>query len=84
MITSDYSNIKSGATFGENITIAPFVTIEDDVVIGDNVWIGANVSIMNGVRIGDNCKIFPGAIVGAIPQDLKFEGEETTTIIGIS
>jgi UDP-N-acetylglucosamine acyltransferase len=37
---------------------------------------------MNGVKIGNNCKIFPGAILGAIPQDLKFDGEETSVMIG--
>ena len=37
---------------------------------------------MQGARIGENCKIFPGAVVSAIPQDLKFEGEESLAIIG--
>jgi len=37
---------------------------------------------MSGTRIGKNCKIFPGAVIGAIPQDLKFSGEETLALIG--
>ena len=37
---------------------------------------------MEGARIGKNCTIFPGAVIGAIPQDLKFRGEDTTAIIG--
>ena len=37
---------------------------------------------MEGVRIGKNCTIFPGAVIGAIPQDLKFQGEDTLAIIG--
>ena len=37
---------------------------------------------MEGARIGKNCTIFPGAVIGAVPQDLKFKGEETTAIIG--
>jgi UDP-N-acetylglucosamine acyltransferase len=37
---------------------------------------------MEGARIGKNCKIFPGAVISAIPQDLKYNGEETTTVIG--
>lgn len=69
--------IHPNAKIGKNVTVSPFTTIEEDVVIGDNSWIGPNVSIMNGVRIGNNCKIFPGAILGAVPQDLKFEGEES-------
>ncbi len=37
---------------------------------------------MSGTRLGNNCKVFPGAIVGAIPQDLKFGGEESTLEVG--
>lgn len=43
---------------------------------------GLNVTIMDGARIGKNCKIFPGTVISAIPQDLKFDGEDTQTIIG--
>jgi UDP-N-acetylglucosamine acyltransferase len=41
-----------------------------------------NVTIFNGSRIGKHCKIFPGAVIGAIPQDLKYNGEQTTAEIG--
>src|SRR5690606_11620495 len=41
-----------------------------------------NVTIMEGARIGKNCKIYPGAVISSVPQDLKFAGEETTAIIG--
>jgi UDP-N-acetylglucosamine acyltransferase len=37
---------------------------------------------MEGARIGENCEIFPGAVISAIPQDLKFDGENTLAIIG--
>ena len=43
---------------------------------------GCNVTILEGARIGRNCTIFPGAVIGAIPQDLKFRGEDTLAIIG--
>jgi UDP-N-acetylglucosamine acyltransferase len=42
----------------------------------------SNVTILEGARIGKNCVIFPGAVISAIPQDLKFKGEETTAEIG--
>jgi UDP-N-acetylglucosamine acyltransferase len=74
--------VHPNAVIGNNVTISPFVTIEDNVVIGEGSWIGPNAVIMSGARIGKNCKIFPGASIGAIPQDLKFDGEETLTIIG--
>lgn len=76
------SNIHPEARIGSNVIIEPFVTIEKDVEIGDGSWIGPYASILNGARIGKNCKIFHGAVVSALPQDLKFRNEETTTIIG--
>jgi UDP-N-acetylglucosamine acyltransferase len=77
-----YSVVSEKAKIGQNVTISAFSTIEDDVVIGDNTWIGPNVTIMNGARIGAHCRIFPGAVISAIPQDLKFEGEASTAEIG--
>jgi UDP-N-acetylglucosamine acyltransferase len=74
---SNLSNIHPEAKIGKNVTIAPFVTIEKDVEIGDDCWIGSGACVMNGVRLGNNVKIFQGAIVGAVPQDLKFGGEES-------
>ncbi len=75
-------HVHPKARIGKNVTIGPFSVIEEDVVIGDNCWIGNNVTIMNGSRIGNGCKVFPGAVVGAIPQDLKYQGENTTLEIG--
>jgi len=70
------------ARIAKNAVIEPFVNIERNVQIGEATWIGSNVTIMEGVRIGNNCKIFPGAVIGAIPQDLKYAGEDTTVEIG--
>ena len=76
------TNIHAQAKIGNNVRIEPFVTIEADVEIGDDCWIGPGVVIMNGARIGKKVQIFPGAIVSSVPQDLKFAGEKTTTLIG--
>jgi UDP-N-acetylglucosamine acyltransferase len=70
------------AKIADNVVIEPFVTIHKNVEIGEGTWIGSNVTIMEGARIGKNCRIFPGAVISAIPQDLKFDGEETTVEIG--
>ena len=59
-----------------------FVFIDKNVVIGDNNKIMANANILYGSRIGNGNTIFPGAVIGAIPQDLKFRGEESTAEIG--
>jgi len=74
--------IHPEAKIASNVVIEPFTTIHKNVVVGEGTWIGSNVTIMEGARIGRNCKIFPGAVISAIPQDLKFAGEETTVIIG--
>lgn len=79
---SGLAQIHPDAKIGEGVEIGPFTTIYGNVVIGDGTWIGPNVTIMDGARIGKNCRIFPGAVISAIPQDLKFAGEETTVEIG--
>ncbi len=75
-------DIHPDAKIGKDVTISAFVSISADVEIGDGTWIGPSVSIMDGARIGKNCKIFPGAVISAIPQDLKFVGEETFVEVG--
>lgn len=77
-----FSSVHPDAQIGNNVEIGPFSTIEADVIIGDGTWIGPNVTIMNGARLGSNCQVFPGAVISAIPQDLKYEGELTTVEIG--
>ena len=74
--------IHPGAKIATNVVVEPFTTIHNDVIIGSGTWIGSNVTIMEGARIGKNCRIFPGAVISAIPQDLKFDGEESLAIIG--
>jgi len=74
--------IHPEAKIANNVVIEPFVTIHKNVIIGEGTWIGSNATIMEGARIGNNCKIFPGAVISAIPQDLKYKGEETTVTIG--
>ena len=79
---SPLAYIDPKARLGEGVTVEPFATIYGDVVIGDGTWIGSGAAIYDGARIGRNCRIFNGASVSAIPQDLKFSGEETTLEIG--
>ena len=74
--------VHPGAKIAKNVVIEPFTTIHNNVVIGEGTWIGSNVTIMEGARIGKNCNIFPGAVISAMPQDLKFNDEETTVEIG--
>lgn len=74
--------VHPGAKIAKNVVIEPFSTIHNNVIIGEGTWIGSNVTIMEGARIGKNCNIFPGSVISAMPQDLKYQGEETTVEIG--
>jgi len=74
--------VHPDAKIAPSVVIEPFVTIDRNVIIGEGTRIGSNVTILEGTRIGSNCVIFPGAVIGAVPQDLKFAGEETTAEIG--
>ncbi len=74
--------VHPDAKIADGVEVGPFTTIADNVEIGEGCKIGSNVTIMPGARIGRNVTIFPGAVVSAIPQDLKFHGEETVAIIG--
>ena len=76
------NSISKKAQIGSNVKIGDFTVINDDVVIGNNVEIASNVFIDNGARISDNVKIHHGAVVSSVPQDLKFEEEETTLELG--
>ncbi|MDE5787456.1 MAG: acyl-ACP--UDP-N-acetylglucosamine O-acyltransferase [Bacteroidaceae bacterium] len=74
--------IHPEAKIGENCQIGPFCYIDKNVVIGDNNTLMNSVTILYGARIGNGNTFFPGAVISAIPQDLKFVGEETTAEIG--
>jgi UDP-N-acetylglucosamine acyltransferase len=74
--------VHPGAKIAKNVVIEPFSTIHNNVEIGEGTWIGSNVTIMEGARIGKNVSIFPGAVISAVPQDKKFQDEDTITEIG--
>ncbi|HVF81057.1 MAG TPA: acyl-ACP--UDP-N-acetylglucosamine O-acyltransferase [Flavisolibacter sp.] len=79
---SPLASIHPAAKLGSNVTVEPFAVIQDNVTIGAGTHIMSGAVIMPFSRIGTHCRIFPGAVIGAIPQDLKFIGEETTAEIG--
>lgn len=79
---SPKADISPKAIVGENCKIYPFVYIEDDVVIGDNCTIYPFVSILNGTRMGSNNQVFQNSVLGALPQDFNFRGEDSQLIVG--
>jgi UDP-N-acetylglucosamine acyltransferase len=79
---SSQASIHPNAKLGNNVTVDPFAVIHDKVTIGDDTHVMSHVTILPNTTIGKNCRIFPGAVLGAVPQDLKFVGEDTTVEIG--
>ena len=74
--------IEDGAKIGKNVTIGAYSIIGPNVTIGDGCVIKPHVVIEGITEIGENNTIFQFASVGAVPQDLKFSGENSKTIIG--
>ena len=74
--------VDPNAKIGDDVTIGPFSVVEAEVSIGDRTIVGNNVTIASGTYIGKDCKIFHSASIGAIPQDLKYNNEETFLYIG--
>jgi UDP-N-acetylglucosamine acyltransferase len=74
--------VSPEANLEEGVEIGPYTIIGPDVNIGKNTVIGPHVVIDAHTDIGEGCRIFQFASIGAIPQDLKFKGENTRVIIG--
>lgn len=70
------------AILGDGNIIGPFCVIDKNVIIGNNNLFLNNVTIHYGARIGNDNEFFPGASISTKPQDLKFQGEDTTCEIG--
>ena len=79
---SQLAYVHPDAKIGQNVTIDAFAYVDNNVEIGDDTHIMPNATILSGARIGKGCTIFPNATIAAIPQDLKFVGEESVAIIG--
>lgn len=79
---SPLAYIHPEARIGEGCEIGPFCYIDKDVVVGDNNTLMNSVTLLPGTRIGSGNTIFPGTVIGAVPQDLKFKGEYTTAEVG--
>lgn len=79
---SPLASVSPNAKLGDNVEVGPYAFIDDNVEIGDGCKILPHAVVFPYVKMGKDCQVFPGAVVGAIPQDLKYEGEETYVEIG--
>jgi len=74
--------ISTNAKLADNVRIGPYSIIEENVEIGEGTIIHPYVHVKSGTTIGKNNKIFQNTTVGEDPQDLKYNNEKTTLIIG--
>ncbi len=74
--------ISRGAQLGQDVDVGAFSVIGPNVVLGDGCKIHHHVTIEGHTTLGDNCEVFPQAVLGTPPQDIKFQGEKTTLEIG--
>ncbi|HSG04995.1 MAG TPA: acyl-ACP--UDP-N-acetylglucosamine O-acyltransferase [Nitrospiria bacterium] len=74
--------VDPGAKIEEGVQVGPYAIIGDEVVIGRGTRVGSHAVIEGPIEIGTDCRIFPFASIGFVPQDLKFRGEKTRVEIG--
>lgn len=76
------SVIEDGAVIGAGAEVGPFCIVGADVTLGARVKLNSHVVVTGRTIVGEETVIFPGAVIGEIPQDLKFNGEATRLVIG--
>ncbi|WP_370313933.1 acyl-ACP--UDP-N-acetylglucosamine O-acyltransferase [Sagittula sp.] len=74
--------VEEGARIGEGVVIGPFCHIGPEVVLHDRVELKSHVVVTGATEIGEETAVFSFAVIGEIPQDLKFKGEKTRLVIG--
>jgi UDP-N-acetylglucosamine acyltransferase len=74
--------VEAGAQLGAGVRVGPFCHVSADAVIGDRVELMSHVSILGATSLGEGCKVFPQATLGAAPQNNKHQGGRTTLVVG--
>ncbi|MDJ0822194.1 MAG: acyl-ACP--UDP-N-acetylglucosamine O-acyltransferase [Paracoccaceae bacterium] len=74
--------VEPGAQIGQGVRIGPFCHVGPEVRLGDGVELKSHVVVTGDTSIGDGTVIFPFAVIGEVPQDLKFRGEKTRLEVG--
>lgn len=74
--------VAAGAVVPTSCTVGPFCTIGPEVVLGEECRLISHVVLDGRTRIGARNVIYPFASIGVAPQDLKYKGEPTETVLG--
>lgn len=81
-LISPLASVHPEAKLAPGVEVHPFAVIQANTEIGEGTIIHSGAVICSGARIGKRCEIHPGAVISGIPQDLKFEGEDSIAILG--
>ena len=79
---STLAHVDGSATLGANVVVEPFAFVGPDVHVGEGSWVGPHATLLGNTKVGRECKLFPGCVVGADSQVLKYKGEPTSVEIG--
>ena len=82
MIIHPTAIVDSGAELAEDVEVGPYTIIEADVTVDAGTKIGPHVLLASGAHLGRNVQVFKGAVIGTVPQDLKFKGESSIAVVG--
>jgi len=74
--------VEEGAKIDPSATVGPFCIVGAQVVLGADVVLKSHVVVTGQTTVGEGTVIFPFAVIGEIPQDLKFKGEASRLEIG--
>lgn len=74
--------VDSRARIDESAEIGPFCTIGPEVSIGQRSKLLSHVVVTGNTHVGGDNVIFPFAVIGGVPQDLKYRGEDTKLVLG--
>ena len=74
--------VQKGAALADDVEVGPYSVIGERVTVGKSCRIGAHCVLDGETTIGEGNRFFTGAVIGSIPQDLKYKGERSTLVIG--
>ncbi len=74
--------IEPGAVIGDRVEIGPFAVVGPEVALGPDVVLKPHAVVTGRTELGEGSVVFPGAVVGEVPQDLKYRGEATRLVVG--
>jgi UDP-N-acetylglucosamine acyltransferase len=74
--------VSGGARLADGVRIEPYAVVEDGVELGRGTSVGAHAHLQGPAVFGENNRVFPHAVLGLAPQDVRYRGEKTRLVVG--